>query len=530
MEDIPLLLVSNLYFLCNLQDFHSYQVSFFFHSRRRKRRKRIRTSTSGYEDEEKNLDLGDLPPAPLDLEPPLEASSYPKRRPIKRKRKPSTPIPIEEEYLLTVKNPRRTTVVPSAVPSHIPSSRIPPAAPSLIPSLLPSIAPGHIPENIEDIIEQEPTQDSSKIRQILNSLPPVVVIPTDSGAPLIVPLPTASTPTINASKTEGSQVQGNQTQGPLDPELLTPHGKQNKINVRLSEPLLFVTAPQGIDYTELSRVTQPVKLVPNKVATTASPVLVNVTDATTSKPIVTSPQQPSTHNAGVQKGSLLKKLAVGTGNSSENNLRQENSSKEITRESSSTTSTTERISNEVRKPIRRPPPVGTLFRKRLPTPHTTTEAVRTAEDTTVSKENELAELKLYTESPLELQKVGPVKLNEIPPTSKTNTHKPVKDVHKKESDNSVYRKAELKLKYTTAAPVKYPSTPATVKHSSEQRHPEIQSTVKHIPSSPQPVKHITTGTNTAYTPNIDLIIDYTSSTRKPITSTTTSTEQSIQVK
>lgn len=375
-----------------------------------------------------------------------------------------------------------------------------------------------------------------KIKQIVNSLPPVFVIPTESGAPLIVPLPTATTPTRNASKVEGiPPIHGN-VKHEHDPQLLTPHGKQNKINVHLSEPILFVTAPQDVDYTQLSKVTQPVKLVPNKLATTASPVVVNFTNATTPKtPVVTSTLQPTVHTTNTQKSSLLKKLAVGSGNLSRENSSKETSSKEITRESSSTgSSTTEKISNDVRKTIRRPPPVGTLFRKRLPTPQTTTEVVKPLEDTTVSKENELAELKLYTESPLELQKVGSVKLNEIPPTSKINTNKPLKDnnVHEKElSDNSVYRKEELKLKYTstTSSPVKYSSTPASVKLiNGKQRHPEVEHPVKHIQSSPQPVKHVTSGTNTAYTPNIDLIIDYTSSTRKATTSTTT--EQSIQVK
>ncbi|KAI5703771.1 hypothetical protein M8J76_005848 [Diaphorina citri] len=430
--------------------------------RRRKRRKRIRTSTSSYEDvEEKNSDLGDLPAPAQDLPAPPEVLSYPKRRPSKRRRKTTTPIPIEEEYLLTAK---KATAVPS-------------------------IPPSHMPENIEEIIEQEPPQDTLKIKEKINSVPPVLVIPTESASPLLIPLPTVMTllPKNITKLEESHPVPVNFSQS-LTPDLLTPHGKQNKINVRLSEPILFVTAPQAADYVELPEATPPppVRTVPSKPTTTASTV--NVVTSTTPKipVVVTSTTQPTKeHNktAETPKNTIVKKPAPLN----------------ITRDN--ITTSTEKINIEVKKPIRRPPPVGTLFRKRLqPTPHTSTESAKIVEEqTTVSKENELAELKLYTESPLELQKVGAVKLNEIPPTSKINTHKLLKEnnVHEKDlSDSSLYKKDDLRIK-STPTPT---STPA--KHTQ------------------------TSGTHIAYTPNIDLIIDYTSSTRKP---TTTSTEHSIRV-
>lgn len=346
-----------------------------------------------------------------------------------------------------------------------------------------------MPENIEEIIEQEPPQDTLKIKEKINSVPPVLVIPTESASPLLIPLPTVMTllPKNITKLEESHPVPVNFSQS-LTPDLLTPHGKQNKINVRLSEPILFVTAPQAADYVELPEATPPppVRTVPSKPTTTASTV--NVVTSTTPKipVVVTSTTQPTKeHNktAETPKNTIVKKPAPLN----------------ITRDN--ITTSTEKINIEVKKPIRRPPPVGTLFRKRLqPTPHTSTESAKIVEEqTTVSKENELAELKLYTESPLELQKVGAVKLNEIPPTSKINTHKLLKEnnVHEKDlSDSSLYKKDDLRIK-STPTPT---STPA--KHTQ------------------------TSGTHIAYTPNIDLIIDYTSSTRKP---TTTSTEHSIRV-
>ncbi|XP_008479522.1 mucin-2-like, partial [Diaphorina citri] len=540
-------------------------------TKRRKRRKRIRTSTSSYEDvEEKNGDLGDLPAPAQDLPAPPEVLSYPKRRPSKRRRKTTTPVPIEEEYLLTAK---KATAVPS-------------------------IAPSHMPENIEEIIEQEPPQDTLKIKQ-KNSVPPVLVIPTESASPLLIPLPTVMTllPKNITKLEESHPVPVNFSQS-LTPDLLTPHGKQNKINVRLSEPILFVTAPQAADYVELPEATPPppVRTVPSKPTTTASTV--NVVTSTTPKipVVVTSTTQPTKeHNktAETPKNTIVKKPAPL--NITRDNITTSTEKinievkKPIRRpppvgtlfrkrlqptphtstESANITTSTEKINIEVKKPIRRPPPVGTLFRKRLqptphtstesaievkkpirrpppvgtlfrkrlqptphtstesakiveepevkkpirrpppvgtlfrkrlqPTPHTSTESAKIVEEqTTVSKENELAELKLYTESPLELQKVGAVKLNEIPPTSKINTHKLLKEnnVHEKDlSDSSLYKKDDLRIK-STPTPT---STPA--KHTQ------------------------TSGTHIAYTPNIDLIIDYTSSTRKP---TTTSTEHSIR--
>uniref|UniRef100_A0A8D8M704 Uncharacterized protein n=1 Tax=Cacopsylla melanoneura TaxID=428564 RepID=A0A8D8M704_9HEMI len=459
--------------------------------RRRRRRKRIRTSTSSYEDLEANSDLADLPGAARDLPPP-PASSYPRRKPNKRRRKTTTPIPLEEEYLLTTKNDPKKSTAPLA-PSHGQED------PLLITKNDPK---PHRPENIEEIIEQDSiqTQDSLKIKpnpikteikhnKPVNNIPPVIVMPES-----VAPVPTAVTilSRNNISKIEYPAVPENFTES-LDTEMLTPTGKQNKINVRLSEPILFVTAPQGVDFTELAKATPPVKIVPSKVSTTASPVVivVNTTHVTPKTPVVTTttvqPTKEPTKHTATPKSTTKKANAVAINSSSEN----------------ATSTTTEKSSTDVRKPIRRPPSVNTLFRKRFqPTPHTTTETVKPetikhmVESTTVSKEVEIAELKLYTESPLELHKV-PAKLNEIPPTSKINTFKPLKDsiVHEKDlGDNSVYKKDELKLKYVS-------TTTAPVKHSQ------------------------TSGTHIAYTPNIDLIIEYTSSTRKPTTSTEQATTE-----
>lgn len=406
-----------------------------------------------------------------DLPPPPEVLSYPKRRPSKRRRKTTTPIPIEEEYLLTANNEaKKTTAEPMIVPSHR-------------------------PENIEDIIEQEQTHDSMKIKHKVN-IPPVLVIPIPTEPKLLVPVPTEETkvPANNTQLDSSYSVHENFTES-LDTEMLTEHGKQNKIDARLSEPLLFVTAPQGVDFTALAKATTPVKIVPSKPFTTSSPVVVNVTQTAPNITVVTTTLNPTkelTTTNEIPKNTILKKIITSS----------VNASRETTRTTStSTTSTTEKT-NDVRKPIRRPPSVGTLFRKRFQpsststttTTTTTTETVAVLpEETTVSRENELAELKLYTESPIEIQKIEPAKLNEILPTSKINTFKPLKD-NKVNEKNLGSNKNELKLKY--------------------------------ISTSPAPVKHVQSSGTHAFTPNIDLIIHYTSSTRKP---TTTSTRASIRI-